>query len=185
MEIRAELQPGREFPVISGYAARYFDGTPDTETQLEAAKWERIAPGAFARALERGDDVRALLNHNPDMLLGRTSAGTLRLWEDAKGLRYELTPPRTQLGRQITESIRRGDLNGASFGFKVERQSLTTEFRSGRNVTIRTLQSVKLGDISLATYPAYRASSAGLSEPVVAGVSPRIAIAKRRLMIGS
>ena len=186
MEIRAELQPGREFPAITGYAAKYYDGSDATETQIEAAKFERIAPGAFRDALERMDDVRMLLNHNPDLLLGRTSSGTLKLWADDKGLRYELTPPATQLGRQVTEAIRRGDLSGASFGFKAERQKLTSEFRGGRNVTIRTLESVRLGDISLATFPAYKGATAelGTSAPAIMVPASRLAIAKRRMLIG-
>lgn len=184
-DYETRIQDAGQFPTITGYAARYYDGTDATETQIEAAKFERIAPGAFRDALDRLDDVRALLNHNPDLLLGRTSAGTLRLWADDNGLRYELTPPPTQLGRAVTEAVRRGDLNGASFGFKAEKQQLTTEFRSGRNVTVRTLLSVKLGDISLATFPAYRGASAELGS-VAASISvptSRIAIARRRLMM--
>ena len=67
---------------ISGCAAVF-----DTETVIAGLFRERIAPGAFREAIAR-DDVRALFNHNPDLVLGRKSAGTLTLREDAKGLHY-------------------------------------------------------------------------------------------------
>lgn len=181
--------------IISGYAARFYDPSdPGTETQIEPTKFERIAPGAFRAALQR-DDVRALLNHNPDLLLGRTSSGTLRLWEDSKGLRYEIHPPDTEAGRTVAELIRRGDLTGASFAFKMIRQQLTTEHRNGRNVTIRTLLEVSLGDVSVATFAAYAGATATLAAPLADGstIDPpadpaadpaafhRLALARRRL----
>src|SRR5688572_16918348 len=64
-------------------------------------------------------DARALFNHDPNMLLGRAGAGTLRLSTDARGLRYEIDIPDTTVGRDVATSIARGDLAGSSFAFSI------------------------------------------------------------------
>ena len=111
---------------------------------------ERIAPGAFADSL--GNDVRALFNHNPDLILGRTKAGTLALEEDKRGLRVEIDPPDTQVARDLMESVKRGDISQMSFGFF----TLDDEFERKRDGTIiRTLKKVDLFDVSPVTFPAY------------------------------
>jgi len=81
---------------------------------------EIIKPGAFTKTLDESD-VRALLNHNSDQVLGRMSAGTLKLWEDDRGLRAEIHPPDTSAGRDAVALIKRGDLTGMSFGFRAVR----------------------------------------------------------------
>ena len=111
---------------------------------------ERIAPGAFADSL--GNDVRALFNHNPDLILGRTKAGTLALEEDKRGLRVEIDPPDTQVARDLMESVKRGDISQMSFGFF----TLDDDFERKRDGTIiRTLKKVDLFDVSPVTFPAY------------------------------
>ena len=69
---------------------------------------EVIKPGAFTRALKEGQDVRALVNHDPNRVLGRTPK-TLTLSEDKEGLRVEIEPPNTTIGTDTLESVRRGD----------------------------------------------------------------------------
>lgn len=131
---------------IAGYAAKF------NELSEEMMGFrEKIAPGAFAASLERGDDVRALWNHNDDYVLGRTASGTLRLAEDDIGLKYEIDPPDTQWARDRIESIKRGDVNQSSFGFVVVTDDVTRE--DGNE--IRTLLEVDLFDVSPVTYPAY------------------------------
>lgn len=143
-------------PMVVGYAAVYYDaGDPGTEYELLPDVVERIAPGAFDRAL-REDDVRALINHDPNRMLGRTKAGTLRLSVDAKGLRYEIDPPDTAYARDLMESLRRGDLDGSSFGF-LPRQ--TTYQREGQALTL-SRTDVQLLDVSPVTFPAYAATTA-------------------------
>lgn len=143
---------------ISGYAAVFHRASdPGTEFELWEGMVERIMPGAFDRAVSE-DDVRGLFNHDPSMLLGRTSAETLRLSVDENGLRYEIDLPETSIGKDVAESIRRGDLSGSSFAF------LTTDedWRKEDGVHIREIRGVRLFDVGPVTYPAYSATTTGL-----------------------
>jgi uncharacterized protein len=110
---------------------------------------EKIAPGAFADAV--GDDVRALWNHDPNHVLGRTRSGTLRLSEDEHGLAIEVDPPDTQMARDLVVLMERGDVSQMSFGFRTIEDSW--EKVDGQNV--RTLKRVSLFDVSPVTFPAY------------------------------
>jgi len=114
---------------------------------------ERIAPGAFADAIVR-DDVRALWNHNPDYVLGRNKAGTLRLSEDATGLASEVDPPDTQWARDLMVSIGRGDVTQMSFGFRV----VDASWDIADGIKVRTIKRARLFDVSPVTYPAYQAT---------------------------
>jgi HK97 family phage prohead protease len=145
--------------VIEGYAAVYYQ--PDmsgTEFELFSGAVERIAPGAFDRALAEGQDVRGLFNHDTALVLGRSTAGTLRLRADDVGLRYEIDIPDTQLGRDLAESIRRGDISGSSFAFQVKQQEWR-ETEGGPDV--RTILDVDLFDVGPVTFPAYEGASTG------------------------
>lgn len=118
---------------------------------------ERIAPGSFARALKE-DDVRALMNHNSDFVLGRNKSGTLTLEEDSHGLKIDCVPPDTQWARDLLVSIERGDIDQMSFGFCVRwypngSRGVNWTVEDGED--IRTLTDVELFDVSPVTYPAY------------------------------
>lgn len=136
---------------IVGYAAVF--------SQLSEEMWgfrEMIEQGAFQRTIAEGADVRALMNHDPNLILGRTRAGTLDLAEDDIGLRYEIAPPDTQYARDLMISLERGDINQSSFGFRVVKERWET--RDEEN--IRFLMDVDLFDISPVTFPAYPQTSA-------------------------
>lgn len=112
---------------------------------------EIIAPGAFDGRLE--DDVRALFNHDRNIVLGRIAANTLKLSVDSEGLRYEITPPDTQAARDLIVSMDRGDIDQSSFGFYVDEDSWD-EDEDGR--VVRTVKKLKrLFDVSPVTFPAY------------------------------
>jgi len=133
-------------PRIIGYAARFNRPSCDLGGFVE-----RIESGAFARTLADGDDVRALIDHNPTLVLGRTKAGTLRLREDDNGLMAEIDPPDTTAAQDVMESIRRRDVDGMSFGFMTRQESWDCDADPWQ----RTLQDVQLFDVSVVTYPAY------------------------------
>jgi len=142
--------------IVTGYASVFYDGTPGTEYRLAPDYVERVSPKAFDGALKRPDDVRALFNHNANLILGRNKAGTLRLAIDARGLRYEIDMPDTTVGRDLLESVKRGDVSGSSFSFYVTKQS----FDEKDKVLIRTIEDVELFDVAPVTYPAYEGTEA-------------------------
>ena len=138
---------------IVGYAA-VFDANADLG-YFE----ERIKPGAFKRAIKEKQDVRALWNHDPNFVLGRTKSGTLKLSEDKEGLRIKIDPPDTQTARDLVTSIRRGDVDSMSFAFRAVKESWTER---KDELPLRELEDVDLFDISPVTYPAYQETSVGL-----------------------
>jgi len=145
-------------PAVDGYAAVFWqDGQTETQYMLYEDLAERILPGAFDRALVE-DDVRALVNHNANLVLGRTSAGTLKLSIDTTGLRYAIEPPDTQAARDVTASIRRGDVSGSSFSFI----PTDVSWREQEGLVIREIRAVQLFDVGPVTFPAYEATTAGL-----------------------
>lgn len=144
LEVRAGGD--NEPPMIMGHAAVFNDAA-----QIMPGFREQIKPGAFADAIQQ-DDVRALFNHDPNFVLGRNKAGTLRMTEDKKGLAIEVDPPDTQFARDLMVSMKRGDITQMSFGFRVVDETWD-EDKDG-NVT-RTLNKVSLFDVSPVTYPAY------------------------------
>lgn len=134
-----------ESPRLAGHAAVF-----NSDADIAGLFVERIAPGAFAASIQ-DHDIRALFNHDPNYILGRNRAGTLRLSEDDKGLAVEIDPPDTQFARDLLTSIKRGDVSQMSFGFTVQDSEWRTE--NGRDV--RVLKSVRLFDVSPVTFPAY------------------------------
>ncbi|MGR6981273.1 HK97 family phage prohead protease [Testudinibacter sp. P27/CKL/0425] len=121
---------------------------------------EQFAPKAFSESLATGQDVRALFEHDHTKLLGRTSAGTLSLIEDNIGLRFELTPPDTTLGRDLLVSVDRGDITGMSFGFRVLSESWDFE----QEPILRTVERAELVEITITSIPAYPESSVQIAK---------------------
>ena len=132
-------------PVLRGHAARFGQLSGD----LGGFK-EKISREAFRKTLQEGD-CRALWNHESRLLLGRSKNGTLNLREDQFGLACDIQLPNTSYARDLAEIIKRGDLTGMSFGFRVLRDSWDQE----DNTPVRTLKEVELLDVSPVTYPAY------------------------------
>lgn len=139
---------------LSGYAATFNNLSHDL-----GGFRETIAPGAFSRSLRSNADVMALSEHNAHKgILGRTKSGTLRLNEDKVGLRFECDLPDTQLGRDIAESVGRGDLDSCSFGFVAKDQS----WDRSTGEAIRSLIDLDIFDVSIVANPAYPNTSVAL-----------------------
>jgi len=150
-------------PVIVGVAAVFYKPSdPGSEYWLYPDMVERIKPGAFDRAVKE-DDVRALVNHLPSLILGRNKAKTLRLFVDSVGLRYEIGPPDTQAARDVLESLKRGDVDGSSFSFRDKKVVYSKETRvNGDVIYVRELHDVILFDVGPVAFPAYPSASSGV-----------------------
>lgn len=145
---------------ITGIASVTYDGTPDTEYELWPGLRERISPGAFDRALKENHDVRALFNHDSNLVLGRTKSGTLKLSVTREGLAYEVTPADTTAYRDTVAHLERGDVDGSSFAFMVTREEWLYDQKRG--VDIRDIKDVQLFDVGPVTYPAYEATTSAV-----------------------
>lgn len=145
-----------EQPVIAGYAAVY-NSESEVLTYGPYQFREVIRPGAFDSSLN--NDIRCLWNHNDSYVLGRSSAGTLNIRTDAKGLYFEVQPPNTQWANDLCESIRRKDVDQMSFGFSVN-EDVWDDLEDGTEM--RELIDVDMFEISVVTFPAYQATSAGM-----------------------
>lgn len=137
--------------VAAGYAAMF-----DSPADIGGWWVERIAPGAFASTLN--GDVRALVDHDHGRVIGRTTAGTLRLNEDATGLAVEIDLPDTTDGRDIGTLLERGDVTGMSFGFRVTKE----EWDETVEPPVRTIMAVDLHEVSIVAFPAYEATNVAL-----------------------
>jgi uncharacterized protein len=132
---------------LEGYAAIFNTSSADLGGFTEV-----IRPGAFRRTLLENKDILSLFDHDTRAVLGRTTAGTLRLNEDAKGLHFEIDMPPTTLGRDLLVSVERGDIRGASFLFK-SREDRWTAGNDG--MMLRELLDVDLFEITVTAVPAY------------------------------
>lgn len=147
-EVRVDRPDGGR-PVIRGHAAVF-----DSRARILPDLYEVIQRGAFSAGLADAD-VRALFNHNPDIVLGRSKSGTLRLHEDARGLAIEIDPPDTQAARDLMTSMERGDIDSMSFAFRVRRPGGDKFEELEDGSCLRTLLAVDVRDVSPVTYPAY------------------------------
>jgi len=148
-------------PEVEGESHHHIVGHAAVFNSLSEMLWgfrETIAPGAFSDAIEKSD-VRALLNHEPNFVLGRKKTGTLKLWEDERGLAIDIDPPETQWANDLLVSIGRGDIDQMSFGFTVGED----RWEEVDGETRRTILRVdELFDVSPVTFPAYPETDAAL-----------------------
>ncbi|MGA0583250.1 MAG: HK97 family phage prohead protease [Castellaniella sp.] len=133
---------------LAGYAAVF-----GSEAELPGFR-EIIRPGAFARTLAAGGNIRALYHHADQQLLATTKAGTLQLREDAHGLAFDLALPDTSYGRDLAVLVERGDVSGCSFGFRVADGGDRWAERS-EGQWLRELIDVDLLEITVTADPAY------------------------------
>lgn len=154
LEIRDGNKRNGESTIIEGYAAIF-----NSKTTIGDDWWtEEIAPGAFSDAIAEGADVRALINHDWNMVLGRTKSGTLKLEEDDRGLKFTVEIPDTSYAQDLVKSMERGDINQCSFGFYVK----ADEWDYETEPTHRIIKDVELFEVSIVTFPAYEDTEASV-----------------------
>lgn len=139
IDLREESEGKR---TISGYAVKW-------EMKSHAMGYwrrfkEQFKRGSFTDSLTI-DDQLALWSHDTSKVLGRTKNGTLRLYEDEIGLRFELELPNTTLGNDAYETIRRGDVEGVSFAFQMQKEEWD---ENDIDNIIRTISKAKLIEVS-------------------------------------
>jgi HK97 family phage prohead protease len=124
--------------------------------------YEQLSERAFEDVLKLTDsDVTSLWNHDPQYLLGRESAGTLRVRADSEGLAFENDLPDTSYAKDLRVLVARGDITGASFGF-IPDLDKSTWTRAEDGSQVHTINALKyLRDVSPVTFPAY--SGAGVA----------------------
>ena len=144
-EVRAEGD-GMTF---SGYASVFNSPSDDLGGFIEY-----VAPGAFKRSLQSRNEVKLLWNHDSGEPLASLRGGTMQLVEDEVGLRVTAKLPNTTRGRDIAELLRTKVIDSMSFGFNVIKDSWS---RDGQT---RTLESVRLFEASIVSFPAYSATTA-------------------------
>ncbi len=135
--------------VVEGYALRF-----NTESNDLGGFVETISP----EALENADlsDVRCLINHDYNQVLGRTTSETLELKVDEEGLYFRTQLPNTTYAKDLYENIRLGNISQCSFGFILDEDGDEFEKRED-GLFKRTLRKIKsLFDVSIVTYPAYQ-----------------------------
>ncbi|HZK24522.1 MAG TPA: HK97 family phage prohead protease [Oscillospiraceae bacterium] len=145
-ELKTRAETDGENLYIEGYFAVF-----NRQTEFWPGAFEEIAPGAFDNTL--GNDVRALINHDSTLVLGRNKSGTLELKTDNHGLwgRVKINPNDTD-ALNTYERVKRGDVTGCSFGFNIVSEE--TEWRDDGSVKW-TITGVDLHEVSICTFPQY------------------------------
>ena len=145
---------------ITGLGAVFYDGSDGTEYNLFDNLFERLAVGAFDRGLRENEDVLSLFNHEPSNVLGRRSAGTLRLSVEPGGLRYTTTLADDDLSQRVATHVRRRDITGASIMFTVLDEAWSEEGKGKSKKFIREVRDVHLWEVGPVSFPAFDATTA-------------------------
>jgi HK97 family phage prohead protease len=145
-ELRSEEGDGMTF---TGYASVFNSSSEDL-----GGFREFVAPGAFKRSLQARNEIKLLWNHDTSEPLASVRGGSLQLVEDNHGLKVTAKLPNTTRGRDVAELLRSKVIDSMSFGFNVIKDSWSN------NGAVRTLESVRLSEVSVVTYPAYQATTA-------------------------
>ena len=147
---------------LTGYAAKFNSRSEDLGFR------ETIDPEAFTKTLKARNDVKALVNHDSSMVIGSTRAGTLELSLDDRGLLDSINLPDTTYANDLHTVVQRGDVGGQSFGFSVVRDEWSADYST------RRLLEVRLHEVSVVTFPAYKAST--VSARAIARLAHRTAL---------
>lgn len=159
---------------IEGYFAVF-----NSEYQLWEDASEVIKPGAFTGSIS--GDVRALINHNTSLVLGRTKAGTLTLRQDNRGLWGSIKINRDDIdAMNLYARVQRGDVDQCSFGFAIKRETFVD--LGGGKYRWEIEEVDPLYEVSVCTFPAYEATSVSARRQDLAEIQNRRAEAWREEM---
>jgi HK97 family phage prohead protease len=165
--VKLELRQDGDGMTFEGYAA-IFDSPSEPLPFIE-----RIKRGAFNRSLTKArNDIKLLWNHETSSVLGSTRAGTLKLYEDERGLKVTATLPDTMLGRDAATLLKRGDVDSMSFGFSVPAGGDSWNADGSE----RILKSVRLHEVSIVAFPAYTSTAGTTSVRGLDKIAQRAAV---------
>lgn len=163
IELRGGLAPTLSGRRIEGYAIVF-----NAESQLmrEGSRYfkEVILPSSISMQMLKECDVRALIDHDRSKLLARWNKGkgSLSLSIDSKGLAYSFEAPRTADGDFAVEMVKRGDVDGCSFAFTIEKNGDSWEARKD-GTYLRTINKIaRITDVTLTADPAYKQTVVGV-----------------------
>lgn len=154
-------QDGSESNTIGGYAVKY--NTPT----LIRDRWgdeylEEMAEGCFddsiSNCMTRGREIKALWNHDTSKPIGNTLTSTLRFNSDRTGLNYDIDLPDNTWGHDVKEAVKRGDVDGSSFGFLCLEDKWSKITQDGKEMYKRSIIRAELHEVSPCTFPAYDSS---------------------------
>jgi HK97 family phage prohead protease len=154
LEVRQDTADGMTF---TGYASVFNSASEDLGGFIEY-----VAPGAFKRSLQSRNEIKLLWNHDTGEPLASLRGGTMQLVEDKRGLKVTARLPNTTRGRDVAELLRTKVIDSMSFGFNVIRDSWSSDGKT------RTLESVRLSEVSVVSFPAYSSTTATVrSQPTI------------------
>ena len=146
LEVREDSTTGMSF---TGYASVFNSPSEDLGGFIEY-----VAPGAFKRSLQSRNEIKLLWNHDSGEPLASLRGGTMQLVEDQRGLKVTATLPQTTRGKDVAELLRTKVIDSMSFGFNVIKDSWSSDGKT------RTLESVRLSEVSIVSFPAYSKTTA-------------------------
>jgi len=156
LESRFETrEDGTEF--VSGYGAVF-----NSKSENLGGFYEFISPSAITQETIDKSDIRALINHDQNLVLARSTSGTLKVEVDEKGMRYSFDIPQTSYGKDLAINMKNGNISQSSFAFTIARDgdNWTTD-EEGND--IRTITKIeRLYDVSPVVYPAYSQAESDL-----------------------
>jgi len=163
IEIRS-IDEEEKQEVIVGYALRFNTYSEDLGGFIET-----IEPTALDNA--DMDDVVALINHDRNLVLGRTGSNTLKLEVDEFGLKYTIIPPDTTFAKDLMESMKRGDISQSSFGFTMnweDEDAYGVRYDEDGETPVQIIKKIRsLFDISVVTVPAYQDTQSMVSKRAI------------------
>nr|DAE10098.1 MAG TPA: head maturation protease [Siphoviridae sp. ctGuJ10] len=155
VELRKKENDEDETRTIGGYAVKY--NTEAFIPDFWGGFYESFAQGAFDKSLLEKNQ-KCLWNHDVSMPLGSVKSGTLRFNDDTIGLNYDDDLPNNTWGNDAYESVKRGDVDGSSFGFIVKDSRWEVIEKDGKEYDKRIITEAELIEVSPCTFPAYDSS---------------------------